>query len=482
MVANRYGAASPPDAAPIRVPMKRVEHVFHIVTMITQFGGIMPMFQYLTGQDETGLGDSSPLNSALMAIILAVSLVLGLRYRQNILRALPALTPLILLLLLAIASALWSDYPYLTLRRSGTAITTALWGAYLASRFSLRDIIVMVAESVGIIAIGSLIAGVLVPAFAVNDGSLNDIAGGPEGWRGLVSDKNSLGIVMATGMVTMLYLVLAPGSNRRARLWWSLTFALCMLLLYLSESRTSWVAAAVALATCVVIRLMHRRPPVTVMVLACVLLIGVPVMFFILQDFATITSLLGKDSTLTGRVDLWAEVLPWGARRPWFGYGYAAFWVDDSPITQDIWRELNSYHPPHAHNGWIETYLEIGLVGCVIVALQIVQMVVSTARAVRSGRDVDAAYMFLVLLMILVFNMTEADLIRAPALFWPFLVIGPVAISKILRRDDPARRLRLSRFIARPRTPLRFRPIPGRPVPAAANGGRGLRVSPAHGR
>ncbi len=86
-----------------------------------------------------------------------------------------------------------------------------------------------------------------------------------------------------------------------------------------------------------------------------------------MRDLSILTSLVGKDATLTGRVDLWALVLPYGDRRPLLGYGYGAFWIADNPMTQEIWRILNSYQPPHAHNGWIETYLELGLVGCAVV-------------------------------------------------------------------------------------------------------------------
>jgi O-antigen ligase len=173
-------------------------------------------------------------------------------------------------------------------------------------------------------------------------------------------------------------------------------------------------------------------------VLAWLLLLAGPALLFAVQDLPTLTSLIGKDATLTGRVDLWQLVLPYGDKRPWLGYGYAAFWNENSPMTQEIWRILNSYKPPHAHNGWIETYLELGLTGCFIVAIQMIQMLVTAARGSSLGRDVDSPYMLLIVVMMLIFNMVEADLIRAPALFWPFLIIGPVAMSKIMRKPSAA--------------------------------------------
>jgi O-antigen ligase len=434
-VSMRYAARGAIADVPVRVPMGWPEKVFHLVTMITQFGAIVPLFLYLSGNADadTEVGESAPINTVMMAIILIVSLVLAFRYRDNILRAVPGMTPVLCFLALAIASAMWSDYPGITLRRSGTAITTAMWGAYLASRFSMRDIVILIAESIGIIAVCSLIAATLFPDFGVNEVLTSD-PGGIPGWKGMVSDKNSLGIVMATGTVTMLYLVISPGLSRRQKRLWLAGMLLCGSLLYLSQSRTSWVAAMAGVGTCFVARAMYRRPAVGIVILAWVLLLALPALLFVMRDLSVLTSLLGKDSTLSGRVDLWNIVLPYGHERPWLGYGYGAFWIEDSPRTQEIWRALNSYHPPHAHNGWIETYLELGLVGCFVVAVQLMQMLGNATRASNLGRDIDAPYMVLVVVMMLIFNMVEADLIRAPALFWPFLIIGPVAMTKVMRQ------------------------------------------------
>lgn len=421
--------------APTRVPMSRIERAFHILAMITQFGAIVPLFLYFTGHPraDTEVGASAPIDSFMMALILVVSVIMAIRYRDNIIRALPAMAPVLAFLALCLLSALWSDYPMITIRRSGTAITTALWGAYLASRFSLRDIIILVAEAIGIIAVASLIVTVLFPGIGI-DTLLDSSFSGIPGWKGILSDKNSLGIVMATGAVSMFYLVLTPSGRRRDQAYWFLGFLLCAGLLYLSQSRTGWIAAMIGLIACLAGRSMYRRPPIGLVILSWIVLLGVPLVLFVLSDLGTFTELVGKNATLTGRVELWRVVLPYGAQKPWLGYGYGAFWIAKSPLTQEIWSILNSYKPPHAHNGWIETYLELGLVGCAVVALQMFQILINAVRATLGGRDVDAPYLLMIVVMMLLFNMVEADLIRAPALFWPFLIIGPVAISKVMRR------------------------------------------------
>jgi exopolysaccharide production protein ExoQ len=429
---SRSGGAVP---SPERVPMRPLERAFHLLALVTQFGGIVPLYLYFTGH-PTGVSDvgtSTPINTAVNVLILAVSVVMALRYSAEILRGLPSLTPVLFLLALCLLSALWSTDAMVTIRHSGTAITIALWSAYLASRFSLRDIVILVAQAIMIVAVASLIVTPLFPGIGIDNLLLSDPTSTP-GWKGILSDKNSLGIEMAAGAATMLYLMLSPGGRRRDRAYWLVSFALCMVLLYLSQSRTSWLAAAAGIVTCFVVRAMYRRPAIGLVTLSWIALLGIPAVLFAINDLGTLTALLGKSPTLTGRVELWQVVLPYGAQKPWFGYGYGAFWIADSPLTQEIWRILNSYHPPHAHNGWIEIYLELGLAGCVLVALQLVQMLAGAWRAVTQGRDIDAPYVLVIVVMILLFNIVEADLIWAPALFWPFLTIGPIALSRIARR------------------------------------------------
>jgi exopolysaccharide production protein ExoQ len=412
--------------------MKPAERIFHILTMMTQFGCILPIFLSLTGGEGYEVGESAPINTFFTALILVVSVILVLRHRAIIAPLVPSIVPIVAFLILALASVFWSDYPDITIRRTGSAITAAIWCVYLASRFSLREIVVLVAQSCLLVAAGSLFMGAFFPDLGVAEFIPSDP--GPPGWIGIAGDKNTLGCVMATGMITMFYLVLSPAEKRTPASIWLAGAALCGVLLYLSQSRTSWAAAFAGLVVCLIVRVMYRRPAVGIIVWAALLLLGLPLIWLIFRELGTLTALVGKDATFTGRIDLWAEVLPYGALRPWFGYGYGAFWVVDSPITQAIWEALNSYRPPHAHNGWIETYLELGLVGCMIVAVQVLTLFVNSARAIVSGRDVDAPYMLLITTMLLVFNIGEADLTRAPALFWPFLFLGPIAIKKILRR------------------------------------------------
>ena len=81
---------------------------------------------------------------------------------------------------------------------------------------------------------------------------------------------------------------------------------------------------------------------------------------------------LGKDPTLTDRTLLWHEVLKIPIN-PVFGAGFESFWLGDR--LKKLW-DIYWWHPIQAHNGYLETYLNLGLVGLALM----IGLIVSTFR------------------------------------------------------------------------------------------------------
>ena len=99
--------------------------------------------------------------------------------------------PIFVLAGLTMASATWSLDPGVTVRRSLAVVMTAVFGLWLAARFSWRDLIRLIAAMFAVLAIGSLIAGAVFPGFGV----MNEVHVGA--WKGLWWEKNTLGAMMA---------------------------------------------------------------------------------------------------------------------------------------------------------------------------------------------------------------------------------------------------------------------------------------------
>ena len=74
--------------------------------------------------------------------------------------------------------------------------------------------------------------------------------------------------------------------------------------------------------------------------------------------------MLGRDPSLTDRTAVWADVLAL-QNRPMLGYGFESFWLGDRLMV--LWNKW-WWRPTQAHNGYIETYLNLGLVGLGLLA------------------------------------------------------------------------------------------------------------------
>ena len=81
--------------------------------------------------------------------------------------------------------------------------------------------------------------------------------------------------------------------------------------------------------------------------------------FFYFDDILEIMSRDGSNTyTLTGRTVIWAGSLALISERPLLGYGFATFFSD---LTANFFT--SGYIAPHAHNTWINSAFESGIVG-----------------------------------------------------------------------------------------------------------------------
>jgi O-antigen ligase len=113
---------------------------------------------------------------------------------------------------------------------------------------------------------------------------------------------------------------------------------------------------------------------------------------------------MGEDLTLTGRTDLWAEVLAAGTN-PAIGAGFESFWMGGVAAT--LWDKY-WWHPVQAHNGFIETYLNLGAVGLVLLCGYVFNLYTTSVERMRSKEFDLGRFTFTFLAVALLYNLTEA--------------------------------------------------------------------------
>ena len=72
---------------------------------------------------------------------------------------------------------------------------------------------------------------------------------------------------------------------------------------------------------------------------------------------------VGRDTTLTGRTDIWDKALGL-VQNPVLGAGFETFWLGDRLLA--MWKAFPVFLPNQAHNGYLEMYINLGVVGLIL--------------------------------------------------------------------------------------------------------------------
>lgn len=128
--------------------------------------------------------------------------------------------------------------------------------------------------------------------------------------------------------------------------------------------------------------------------------------FLILQStlniMEIIISSLGRNMTLTGRTFLWKDIINL-TPNPMIGAGYESFWLGER-LTK-IWTKY-WWQPNQAHNGYIEIYLNLGIIGLFL----LIMTIFSTYRNIRKTLLFNFDYgrfQLAFLAIYLLYNITE---------------------------------------------------------------------------
>jgi exopolysaccharide production protein ExoQ len=331
---------------------------------------------------------------------------------------------LALLVLFGLVSVTWSDFPGVSLRRWIRDL-----GQYLMVMVVLSDPRPLAA----IETVVRRVCYILLPMSVVLIKYYRRLGVGYDSWTGTVSyqgvstSKNGLGALCLIAGIFFVW----DTARRWPRRWdriekWTMlvnvTFLVITLwLLNLARSATSWVCLLVASLVILAVHVRPAGPRQAFLKFALPASFG----FYVALDLLIgvtdlIASALGRDSTLTGRTEVWQVV---SSLTPSYllGAGYASFWLGDR--LSALWTRFG-WRPYQAHNGYLEVYLNLGAVG---LTLLVVFLLNSYRRIWRPGKTLDFLSLSLAIWTVtLLRNMTEASFLIGPQ--WVLLLLGSVVV------------------------------------------------------
>lgn len=379
---------------------------------------------------------------AIILVFVTLAVVELARSRVDVRRL-----PLLLLASLALMalSIAWSAYPGASALGVVATLATTVYAVFLATCFTWAELLDALVRALRIILVLSLlfelvvavvVRGPVLPLW-VDYSGLDEIPKAFYWSRDLLFEGGRIqGIVGNANILAMAALLslIAEVARRVAGRGTFPGFVVGLVLavgtLALTRSSTVFIAAA-AVAVVSVAAWFARRGSglrrVTTAVGLLAVSAGAVVAAVVFRG--PLLELLGKSADLTNRLDIWAIVADLAGERPMAGWGWVSYWAPWVEPFDDL-VVINGVTYLQAHNAWLDVYLQLGILGLVIIGLfALTTLVRAWVHALDGPRD-SALLPIALLVAVLVQGLAESRLLIE--IGWAILVI--VSIRTAINR------------------------------------------------
>jgi exopolysaccharide production protein ExoQ len=376
--------------------------------------------------------DGSPLDAAVFLILIFAGMTILIRRRVNWVELLFDNPWVWLYFLFGVLSILWSDFPFISFKRWVKAFGNVIMVLVILTEPQPYEAVLIILRRLAFLLIPLSVlfikyypelgraygwgGRVMYTGVASHKNGLGDIcllAGIYFCWSFLIKRRRELGAAGEQRWLGSLfnwseYLDQWKERRMREKFYGLASLALIAMtawLLYMANSATSLVCLVVAAGLLLMgsVPAVAREPRwiITLGVLA-VPILGMLEVLLGVSDL--VIGMVGRDPTLTTRVPMWHGLLQM-AEDPILGTGFESFWSGDRfSAVLSTYGGINQ-----AHNGYLETYLNLGLIGLALLVGSIAAGLLKVSRYL----DVDYSSSILRLcfiVTIVLYNWTEASI------------------------------------------------------------------------
>lgn len=381
-------------------------------------GGTRNVSEWLNGIDNVESPDKylegSPLDRFVLTGLLAAALFVLAARGQRTKEILRRNAPLVLFFGYCALSALWSDFPFVAFKRWTKALGNLAVVLILLTEADPIEAVKRFAARAGYILIP---LSVLFIKYYPELGRAYDRWDGTAFYMGVATSKNGLGCILLVLGLPCLWRVMETLREKPLKstelIVHGTMLAMVLWLFHMANSATSmscFFIGGLIMAASLRGTGRPKRMHLVVVTLATAALLA-----YVFRDAYTyVVESLGRNTTLTGRTELWDDLVQMD-NNPWFGTGFESFFLGDR--IKVLWDKY-WWHPNEAHNGYFEIYLTLGRTGLLLLGLMIVsgyRNIVAAYRRDPAFGTIRLAY----LATAIVYNFTEAA----------FKVMNPVWIA-----------------------------------------------------
>ncbi len=373
--------------------------------------------------------------SALVALMLAAILIL---YRRRIKwgQLVSNNYFIFALYLFFFSSMLWADFPFVVFKRIVKDFSLVLLALTFVTENDSAYAIRRVFRRCSYIVFP--LSAVLIKYFP-SIGTF-DSAGGQRMATGLTDHKNTLGAVVLTYSLILIWDLVEFRKANDAGWLHKGVVARCLVLgigawlMIACDSMTSLLSLIMGIflywGAGRLLRMNHPKRKLLALSCGCLLLFTLS---SVLQLQELVVEITGRDMTLTGRTEIWEEVLGQPVNRV-VGAGFLMFW--DTPYGRAAVRSIGE-NIKSAHSGYVEFLLDGGLVGVFLLGMMLLASGNAIMNRMVSG-DQWSRLGFTFWVILLIHNLTEASFFRFSILWFVLLLSIIAAPSSLLGADRVA--------------------------------------------
>jgi O-antigen ligase len=347
--------------------------------------------------------------------------------------------------LFAGVSVFWSDYPMVSFKRWVKAIGLFVMVLLLLTDEDPAEALRWVFRKTALLLVPfSILLMKYYPQFG-RGYSMS----GVQQFTGVTGNKNMLGALCFIYGVYFVWDLLALrrgifSEGRRAAM---IDFGMLLLIAFLlhkANSATSLICFLSGSALLIFMEMPSIKRNIGrfgVHLVAFLLLFGALDVMFGLGE--AVVKALGRDMTFTGRLEVWHQVLSM-AENSAVGSGYDSFWLGKR--AERMW-DIYAWRINQAHNGYIEIYLNLGMIGLMLVFVLVLTSYKNILLKMTSDHTMGSLRMALFLTALL-YNFSEAAFKIGIVWFVFFLCCLEVQVQPVKQvqslkmvKKGPARRL-----------------------------------------
>lgn len=362
--------------------------------------------------------------------LLLVFLLLDLRWNRSFgqfLDQCKRFWPVFVFVLWAAISLAWSPVFEVSLSRVIILLISILTAVYLSSQFELRSFAAFLAWALAALSLVCLIDVIFWPGSGIAVSSYYFGA-----WTGVFWHRNYLGVFMAVALGTYLIRILDWKSlSLPEKVLLPAAFVLSAFLLIKSKSATGLLTAVIAVGVLVLTAVWLRfRQKLKKIHYAVILVVLAAIIIAALLNLDTIFGLLGRNTSLTGRVPMWQYLFQHAInQRLWTGYGYDSVW-HMAGFRAGVARGSGwGTQVLIGDNGFIDIWLNLGLVGLVMIAGLLITGLVRAVKYLLSEKTVLSAFPLVLIVYTLIANISLSLMLQSELFFWSVLLISQGLIS-----------------------------------------------------